>query len=145
MLLEQVSESTHLLLQSGELGLQGGECLREREQFRGQGGNARSGRCGLSLRQQRQCALMQMSQQPQMVLTQSVFAPIVRMGVERQVRMGEPAAQGFGIDVQMPTGIGDRNEGHGATPFRVAGDTNDTHMGPSQEEAEEQSRERSLR
>src|SRR5450755_2578344 len=42
------------------------------------------------------------------------------MGLQAEMGEGEPAPRRFGIDAQKPTGVGQRNEGHRATPFRVA-------------------------
>jgi len=69
------------------------------------------------LRQRRKAAMMQPRQQPQVVLAQPLFAAIAGMAVQGELSLGEPAPQGFGIDAQVPTTVGDREKGHGATPF----------------------------
>jgi len=64
---------------------------------------------------------MQTSQLTQVVLTEPVFASIARMGLQAEVGVGEPAMQGFGIDVQVPTGVGDREEDHRDAPLVWSG------------------------
>ena len=98
MLLEQGTQLSHLLVQSGELRLQGAQHLWQGEQLRGQrGGN---GRRGVGLRQRGQGALMQTGELTQVVLTEAVFAPIAGMGLQAEMGLGEPAMQRFGIDTQ---------------------------------------------
>jgi hypothetical protein len=78
---KQVCEFRHLLLQSGDLVLQGVQRLWQGEQIGGQRG-PRGGQRGRWQRwQQRQSALMQTSQLAQVVLTEAVFAAIARMGL----------------------------------------------------------------
>src|SRR5437588_12218692 len=118
-LLEQVAEVGHLLLESGELGLHGSHLLRQGEQCSGQRcDSARSRERSPLLRQRRERAMMQAGELAQVVLAQASFATIAGMALDRQVGLHEPATQGFGINAQMPTAVGQRQEGHEVTPFR---------------------------
>src|SRR5207248_7099428 len=92
-----------------------------------------------------QGALMQTSQQVQVVLAEPVFARIARMGLQAEVRVGEPAMQGFGIDAQEPTGVGKRQEEHRVTPFWVwPARRLTTKRANSREHSAEESRDDSL-
>ena len=106
-MLEQVAEVGHLLLESGELGLHGSHLLRQGEQCSGQRcDSARSRERSPLLRQRRERAMMQAGELAQVVLAQASFAPIGGMALERQVRLQQPTTQGFGIDAQVPTTVG---------------------------------------
>jgi hypothetical protein len=119
VLLEQVRKFRHLLLHSRELVLQGAQRLWQSEQRGGQGRPRGGHRGRWHCWQQRQSALMETRQLTQVVLTEAMFAAIARMGLQVEVGVGEPAMQGFGIDAQVPTGVGDREEDHRDTPLRV--------------------------
>ena len=57
------------------------------------------------------------SEQAQLVGCQPFEAPIARRRVNGELSLGQPAAQGFGINGKQTTTVGQRNEGHGTTPF----------------------------
>jgi hypothetical protein len=105
LLLEQVTQLSDLLLQRGELGLQGAQRRGQGEQWRRPGDG--NGRRGFGLRQRGKRALMQTGELTQVVLTQAVFATISGMGLQAEMGLGEPTMQGFGIDAQEPTRVGD--------------------------------------
>jgi hypothetical protein len=105
VLLEQVAQISDLLLQRGNLCLQGAQRRGQGKQVRRPGGGNR--RRGFGGWQSRQGTLMQAGELTQVVLTQAVFASIAGMGLQREVCLGEPAMQRFGIDAQQPTGVGD--------------------------------------
>lgn len=61
------------------------------------------------------------------------FAAILAMALQGELSLRQPAVQRFDIDAQFSAGIGQRDEGHGITPFRTAtGEDRDLasgHMG----------------
>jgi hypothetical protein len=61
--------------------------------------------------------MMQDGQLSQVVLAQAGFATISGMTLHRELRLREPAMQGFGIDAQVPTTVGQGPEGHRSSPF----------------------------
>jgi hypothetical protein len=96
VLLEQVTEFSDLLLQGSDLCLQGGKRRGQGGQWRGQG--SENGRRGFGGGQRRQGALMQAGELAQEVLTEAVFTTIAGMGLQREMRLGQPAMQRFGVD-----------------------------------------------
>ena len=62
-------------------------------------------------------ALMQASKGQKMVLADAFFASIMRMGMQRELSISEPAVEGFGINAQVLGGLGDRENGHGTAPL----------------------------
>lgn len=115
--LEPASEFRHLLLQSGDLGLQGGKLFRQGEQRSGQGQlRAENGRRWL-LGGGGQAALMQASQQVEVLAAHPFFAAITGMALEGKLSIGQPTVQGCGIDAEATTSVGNRNNGPGIAPF----------------------------
>jgi hypothetical protein len=117
VLLKEARESRHLLLQRGDLGLQGVKPLRQgqqrgshRWQFVGTGGRRLLG-------ERRQAALMPVGQQVQLLSAHPFFATIVRMAVQSELGIRQPATQRFGIDAQASGRLGHRDKGHRVPPF----------------------------
>ena len=58
-------------------------------------------------------------EQAQVVAAHPFEAGIARMRLQGELSLGQPAAQGFGINGQQTATVGQRQEGHGATPYTV--------------------------
>jgi hypothetical protein len=61
---------------------------------------------------------MSMGKQMQVLSIYPFFACILRIGLQRKLGLRQPAAQGFDIHSQTKTGLGQRDNGHGTTPFK---------------------------
>src|SRR6266851_2999941 len=118
VLLKEASESSHLLLQCGNLGLQDAQRLWQRQQRGGQRRHLAGGEgCRRLLWEGSQAALMQASQRLQVLLAHPFFAAIVGIALQGKLGISQPAAQRFGIDAKATTRLGQRHKGHRATPF----------------------------
>ena len=117
MLLEQVGEFRHLLLQCGDLRQQGAKPLGQGQQRGGQGWLLVGPRSRQLLGEGSQAALMQALARLQVLTAHPFFAAIVGMAKPRELSLRQPAAQRFGIDAEATTRVGQREEGHGTTPF----------------------------
>src|SRR5216683_811457 len=117
VLRDEAREIRHLLLQRGDLSLQGVQPLRQgqqrgspRWQFVGTGSRRLLGERG-------QAALMPLGQQVQILSAHPFFATIARMAVQGKLGLRQPAAQRFGIDAQASGRLGYRDKGHRVPPF----------------------------
>src|SRR6266702_6284662 len=117
VLREQAREIRHLLLQRGDLSLQGVKPLGQgqqrgspRWQFVGTGSKRLLGERG-------QAALMPLGQQVQILSAHPFLATIVRMAVQSELGLRQPAMQRFGIDAQASGRLGHRDKGHRVPPF----------------------------
>src|SRR6266568_7712923 len=119
--MSQRSECRQVLLQGGELGRQLGQRLEQLETLTWQRGRLLWWLCGSRGRkllwQGGKRATVGSGQQAQLPAGHPFDACIAGMGLDGQLSLGEPAAQGFGINGQQTATVGQRNEGHGATPF----------------------------
>src|SRR2546430_17477653 len=61
--------------------------------------------------------MMGAGQQQQVVAAQAFAARITGMGLHGQLRLSQPAAQGFAINSQQTATFGQSDEGHQTTPF----------------------------
>ncbi len=117
MLLEEAGEISDLPLQGGDLGLQGAKLLGQPEQ-RSRKLRHRGWQWGRwHLGERSQAALMQASQHLQLLSVHPFFAAIVRMAVQRELGIGQPAMQRFDIDAQACGRLGHRDKGHRIAPF----------------------------
>jgi len=110
MRLHQRREIGQWLLQSGDLGGQGAERLERGDELSGE---LRRGRCWRRgsrrrplLRQVSQAAMMGAGQQEQLVAGQSFAARIAGMSLHGQLRLSQPAAQGFAINAKQMATVG---------------------------------------
>lgn len=62
-------------------------------------------------------AVMQEGEQFQVLPAHPFFAAIAGMILPGKVSLRHPAAEGFGIDAEAATGVGNRNNGQGVAPF----------------------------
>jgi len=114
---KEAGEIRHLLLQRGDLSLQGAQPLGQGQERVGQRWPLAVNRSRWFLWQGSQAAVMQAGQQVQVLTAHPFFAAIMGMARHRKLSIGQPAAQRFGIDAQATTSVGYRDEGHKATPF----------------------------
>jgi hypothetical protein len=63
--------------------------------------------------------------QVQLLACQPFDASISGMGLDGELSLGQPMAQGFAINGKQTTTVAQRNEGHGPTPARVAANKDD--------------------
>jgi hypothetical protein len=117
VLLVEASEISHLLLQHGDLGLQGAKLFGQRQQRSRKLRHLAEVECRWHLGEGSQAALMQAGQQVQVLTAYPFFAAIVRMALQGKLRICQPAVQRFGIDAQATSSLGQRHKGHGTTPF----------------------------
>jgi len=117
VLRDEASEIRHLLLQSGDLRLQGVKPLGQGQQRSRKLRPLADNRGRWLLREESQAALMQASEHLQVLAAQPFFAAIAGMAKPGELRIRQPAAQRFGIDAQATTPISQRDKGHGITPF----------------------------
>jgi hypothetical protein len=117
LLVEQVSEFGDLLLQSGDLGLQGADHFGQGKEGGGQEWQSSRSRDRWLWWEGSQVAMMQASQQIEVLPAQPFFAAIVGMVLQGELSIGQPAVQGFGVDAQVTRRVGQRNKGHRTTPF----------------------------
>src|SRR5450755_2225648 len=117
LLHQQEGEISHLLVQRAELSLHGGKLFGQRQQLSRQRGHLALHRSRWNFGKGRQAALMQASQELEMLLAQPFFAAIVGMALQGKLSIGEPAMQRFGIDAQVMSSLGHRHTDHGITPF----------------------------
>jgi hypothetical protein len=125
LLLEQGSELSHLLLERGNLCLQGAQRLRQGEESGGQWWQIALHEGKQRLGERSQAALMQASQQFEVLLAHPFFASVAGMALQGEVSIRQPAAQGFGIDAEVATGVSQRDKSHGSTPFVRAENENE--------------------
>src|SRR5260221_8478787 len=117
LLLEQKGEISHLLLQGGDLGLQGGKPLWERQKRSRK--LRRLGRDGgrRHFGQESQAALMQAGQDLQVITAYPFFAAILVKAVLWEFRLYHPAVQRFVFHAHASRHLGHRDESHRITPF----------------------------
>ena len=60
---------------------------------------------------------MSASQQVQVLAAHPFFAAIAGMAGQGKLRLGQPAAQRFGINAQATASVGHRDKGHRITPL----------------------------
>src|SRR5438067_721168 len=117
VLRDEAGEISHLLLQRDDLGLQGAQRLGERQE-RSRQRRRLAGFGGRRLLWQgSQAALMQAGQCLQVLAAHPFFAAIVGMAAQGKLSLGQPAVQRFDINAQAASSLGQRDEGHRATPF----------------------------
>src|SRR5437764_15422570 len=61
--------------------------------------------------------MMDSGNQQQVVAAQPFETGIARMRLQGELSLGQPATQGLGINAKQTATVGQRQEGHGATPF----------------------------
>src|SRR5437763_16114974 len=83
--------------------------------------------------------MMGSGNQQQVVAAQPFETGIARMRLQGELSLGQPATQGLGINAKQTATVGQRQEGHGATPARVAFDKDDSRSANSRESSWEYS------
>src|SRR5260370_21925316 len=140
--MQQLRESGQLLLQGGDLGRQLRECPQQVEELWWQR-RLLCWPCGSRRRpllwQSRKAAMRGAGQEEQVVAGQPFEARIGGMRVRGELSLGQPAAQGFGINGQQTATVGQRQDGHGATPFVLQVTKTTTGPGTSWEFSAERS------
>jgi hypothetical protein len=120
-LMHQLRESSHLLLQGSDLGRELGKRPEQIEELTWQRRRLRWWRSGSRRRpllwQSRKAAMMGGGEQEQVVACQPFEAGIAGMRLKGELSLGQPVMQGLGINGKLSATVGQRNDGHGATPF----------------------------
>jgi hypothetical protein len=62
-------------------------------------------------------AMMLEGEQFKVLPTDPFFAAITGRVLKGELSLSQPAAEGFGINAEAPTGVGNRDHGHGVAPF----------------------------
>jgi len=118
---QPLDEFAQLLLQGRELGRQFAELVEQIEELLWERGRLLGWPSGRRrnelLWQGSQAATMGAGQQEQVLASQPFDAGIAGMGLCAELSLGQPVAQSFAINSKQTTTVGQRNEGHGATPF----------------------------
>jgi hypothetical protein len=70
-------------------------------------------------------AMMQMGEQFKVLPADAFFAAIAGMVLQTEESFGQPAAEGFGIDAEAATGVGNRENGQRIAPFAKRRKPND--------------------
>src|SRR6266581_7048949 len=88
--------------------------------------------------------MMGTGQQQQLVASQSFAARIAGMGLHGQLRLSQPAAQGFAINGKQTATVGQSDQGHRTTPFVLQVTRTTADQENSQEFSWDRSRQFSL-
>src|SRR5260221_11940054 len=117
MRLEQAGKISHLLLQGGDLGLQGGKLLRHLEERSRQWRNLALNRSWWNLGKRSQTALMQAGQELEMFSAHPFFAAIAGMALQGKLSIAKPAVQRFDINAEVMSSLSHTQTAHGVTLF----------------------------